>query len=397
MARDWRWEPASFDGARFYVDAQEIPGGRRLVVHEYANSERHDVEDLGRKAGTLEVTAYFVSETADADSALLRARLERGGPGFLTIPMFGTRQVRAQQWRPSWSKQALNFVGFQITFVEEGNAFAPIPLGLGEAQLAQLGGGLAQSLGAAISSTVASAPQSSYLRADMLREVSTVVAGVSSFRASTPLPVRVDSETKTALADAGKLARDPLSDPGELVGTVLTALDDIVAQHTTDNDVAGPIDDLDDLSAAALAARSMSLARWGVSPLVAIVPLAAALAYSGQASRLRAIRDYRDRATAQAARTKIGVASALLTPLYGALGVDAMMAFDGMIGLAARHISSRIPDLSPVVIVETGASLPSNVLAYRLYADPTRGRELAERNGVATPCFMPTRFEANAR
>jgi prophage DNA circulation protein len=86
-----------------------------------------------------------------------------------------------------------------------------------------------------------------------------------------------------------------------------------------------------------------------------------------------------------------------VTAVYAELGAAACAAFDDIYGLAARHLSSRIPDLAPVIIVEVGVSLPSNVLAYRLYGDPNRGLELAQRNRVATPCFMPLQFEASAR
>ena len=81
MARDWRWSQASFDGASFYVDASRIPGRRRIVTHEYPGSETHDNEDLGRDADRYEVTAYFVSETADSDFAAPRSRSRAAGPG----------------------------------------------------------------------------------------------------------------------------------------------------------------------------------------------------------------------------------------------------------------------------------------------------------------------------
>jgi prophage DNA circulation protein len=391
MARDWRWRKASFDGAQFYVDASELPGGRRLVVHEYPGSEKHDVEDMGRKAGVFSITAYFVSETSDADSAALRARLELPGAGLLSIPMFGSRRVRAHQWTPSWSKQALNFVGFHISFVEEGTAGAPIPIGLGEAMLAQMGAGLASVLGGAVSDALIGAPQAGYLRADMAAAAADLGAAVETVRRSIVLPDDVASATRVAISDvAVSLAVGASIDPGAATATLLAQLDTIVYEQQGGD--AGAT-----LSAAmqgSLAARAAVLSQWGVSPLVSIVPLAGAVAFAAQAARVLAIADYANRRDAAAARGQIAALAGAVLPLYGALGPAATAAFDDMFGEAARHISSRILDLAPVVLVEVGASLPANVLAWRLYGDPNRARELIDRNRVATPCFMPLQFEA---
>jgi prophage DNA circulation protein len=396
MARDWRWRKAFFDGASFYVDMAEVSASRRIIVHEYPGSETHDLEDLGRNATRLEVTAYFVSETADADSAALFSRLARAGAGLLSIPMFGTFRARAKESRPSWSRQALNYVGFPVTFLEEGSAGAPIPTGLGEAILGQMGGALASALGAAVSSALAGVPLSSFVRSDMLSEIASFAAQVEAVRFAATLPDDAAEATRTAISDTvSSLTNGPALDPAAAIETLATTLDSIVYDQTDAASSAGAL--VGALSAgvdAALAARTASLVHWGVSPLVSIVPLAAAVAFAGEAARAMAVADYVSRRDAAAARTRLATMVAKILPLYADLGADATAAFDDIYGEAARHMSSRILDLAPVMLVEVSASLPSNVLAYRLYGDPNRGAELVARNGVATPCFMPQRFEA---
>lgn len=397
MARDWLWRKANFDGASFYVDASELSRGRRLVIHEYPGAERHDVEDMGRKAGKLELTAYFVSETADIDSAALRARIEQGGAGMLVIPMFGAMRVRAIEGRPTWNRQALNYVGFRIEFVEEGDAFAPMPLGLGAASLAFQAAGLAATVADAIDASIAggglSGAQADFALSDMRAAGLVVADDIEAFRAGTPLPAKFDSETRLSLADARSDLADHSADVAASVAALGSALDTIVTEAAGGD----PVQLLVAMTDKALRDRQASLGQWGVSPLVSIVPLAAAVFYAAHATRLYAVADYVDRASAQAARAKIGQLAGAVTAAYADLGAAACAAFDDIYGLAARHLSSRIPDLAPVIIVETGVSLPSNVLAYRLYGDPNRGLELAQRNRVATPCMMPTAFEAAAR
>lgn len=393
MARSWLWRKANFDGASFYVDASELSRGRRLVIHEYPGGERHDVEDMGRKAGKIELTAYFVSETADIDSAALRARVEQGGAGMLVIPMFGAMRVRAIEGRPVWNRQALNYVGFKIEFVEEGDAFAPMPLGLGAAQLAFMGSALGAIVGAAITENLAGAAQVNFLRADMNAQAVIVADAVETLRASLPLPETVDGDVKVAIADARRNLIEETIDAAATIEIVANAVD-VIATEQMGGDPAGILQDMVDET---IATRNALQAQWGVLPLVGSVPIAAGLVYAAQAVRLLGVRGYRDRASAQAARTQISVLAAKVVDLYDTLSVEAQMAFDEFYGAAARHLSNQIPDLAPVIIVELGASLPSNVLAYRLYGDPNRGLELAQRNRVATPCMMPTVFEAAAR
>ncbi len=393
MARDWRWRKASFDGIPFYVDVQEIHTARRLVVHEYPGSEVHDLEDMGRCASRLEVTAYFVSESADIDSAALRLRLQTPGPGLLSIPMFGTMMVRAMTGRPNWNRQALNYVGFSVTFIEEGTANAPVPIGLGVEILAGMGAALGATLGDAITATLVGQPQSGYVRSDMASQVAALGAQVETLRQATPLDDATSSAVKTAVSDAVlSLSNGPSVDPGAVAAALFEQADAIVANAAGN----APATALADASAASLAAYSAALAHWGVSPMVSIAPLSAAVFFTAQASRALAIPAYASRVDALAARAMIGSLIDGMTPYYGALGADAASAFDVMYGQAAQFLSSQIANLAPVVIVESGVSLPSNVLAYRLYGDPSRGMELVNRNKVATPCFMPRVFEAAA-
>lgn len=372
---------------------QEVHQARRLVVHEYPGSETHDLEDMGKCASRFEVTAYFVSETADADSAALRLRLLTPGPGLLSIPMFGTMMVRAMDGRSNWNRQALNYVGFAIIFVEEGTANAPIPIGLGVEILAGMGAALAATMGNAITTALVGQPQSGYVRSDMASQVAALGAQVETLRQATPLDNATSGFAKTAVADAVlSLSNGPSVDPGAVAATLFEQADAIVTNATE----AAPATALSSAAAMALGAYSASLAQWGVSPMVSIAPLSAAVFFTAQAARALAIPAYASRVDALAARAMIGYLADLVTPYSPALGSDASDAFDAMYGQAAQHLSSQIANLAPVVIVELGVSLPANVLAYRLYGDPSRGMELANRNKVATPCFMPRVFEAAA-
>jgi prophage DNA circulation protein len=392
MARLVSFAPASFDGARFYVDASELEESRRVLTHEYPGSEDHDNEDLGRTATRYEITAYFASDTADLDSEALRARLLIEGPGALILPIFGAVQARATKWRPGWQQQKLNYVGFPVCFVEESDTSPSEPIGLGAAILANMASSLAAVLGGAISAALIGEPLTSYARSDVGAELVTLGASIETVRQAMALPDKTSSATALAIADAvSSIAGGPAVAPDAIAAQLVSALDAIA------------IDALDPLSAAAtmqtamsasLEAYSASLATVGVSPKVSIVPLTGAIAFAAEAARLLAISPYRSRPDAVAARATIAGIASTVTSIYSGAGLDAAEAFDAIYGKAARHVSDQIASLAPVVLVELGVSLPANVLAYRLYGDPGRSQELIDRNRIATPCFMPRRFEA---
>ncbi|WP_414832192.1 hypothetical protein [Afifella sp. YEN Y35] len=108
-------------------------------------------------------------------------------------------------------------------------------------------------------------------------------------------------------------------------------------------------------------------------------------------------RDYAARQDAAAARTTIGTLAEPVIETAGTLlGEAAFAHLSDLVGQSVRNLSRIAADRAPLVRVETGVSLPSTVLAWRLYQDPARAAELVERNRVTTPAFMPVSIEAVA-
>ena len=108
-------------------------------------------------------------------------------------------------------------------------------------------------------------------------------------------------------------------------------------------------------------------------------------------------RSFAARQDAQAARSALSAsAGPAIEASGGILGDAAGEALSGVIGTAVQSLTRIAADRAPLVRVETGVSLPSVVLAYRLYGDPERSAELVARNRVATPAAMPVVIEAVA-
>jgi len=106
---------------------------------------------------------------------------------------------------------------------------------------------------------------------------------------------------------------------------------------------------------------------------------------------------YAARPDATAARTRFaGLASPVVERVGEVLGFAAGEALSDLAGETVTTLSRVAADRAPLVTVETGVSLPSVVLAWRLYGDAERSTELVDRNRAATPALMPVRLEALA-
>ncbi|MDX1729520.1 MAG: hypothetical protein R3184_00150 [Aurantimonas coralicida] len=108
-------------------------------------------------------------------------------------------------------------------------------------------------------------------------------------------------------------------------------------------------------------------------------------------------RDYPSSQDAAAARESLVTrASAAYQSAGAGLPDDVFGFLTDLVGEAALQLSRTSADRAPLVRVETGRSLPSTLLAWQLYRDPSRAAEIVDRNNVATPALMPATFEALA-
>lgn len=87
--RDWAstLRPASFRGIRFWVDFEDLSGGKRLARHEYAGGRRTRMEEMGLKTPSFSVTAYLLGDASDISASLLTSACLAAGPGRLVLPM----------------------------------------------------------------------------------------------------------------------------------------------------------------------------------------------------------------------------------------------------------------------------------------------------------------------
>ena len=121
--------PASFRGVPFDSFEQHTEsGGRRIVRHEFPLRDTPYAEDLGRKAGQLQVEAFILrNRWADYEAARdkLRDALRAAGPGTLVHPWLGQMQVCVDGYTVRESTREGGYCQFSVTFVEAGSLIEP--------------------------------------------------------------------------------------------------------------------------------------------------------------------------------------------------------------------------------------------------------------------------------
>lgn len=109
--------PASFRGVGFEVLRTRDHGERAVVEHEYPYRDGSEVEDMGRKARRISITAVAWGPAYEAALEKLGKALDERGPGELVHPVFGPVRAQVISWdipheaeRPNYAEVALEFV-----------------------------------------------------------------------------------------------------------------------------------------------------------------------------------------------------------------------------------------------------------------------------------------------
>ncbi len=139
----WRadLQPASFLGAYFFVEANAIENGRRVVVHEFPKKNVPYAEDMGRRAYEFTVRGYCIQYPRDNNPTdpsgsqlyrrdyriardILSTALSSGDTGPLFLPTMKGREITVicPRYRLTEEDRFCGYCIFDMTFVELGIA-----------------------------------------------------------------------------------------------------------------------------------------------------------------------------------------------------------------------------------------------------------------------------------
>lgn len=125
----WRLtlQPASYNGAGFFMDVDAKNSGRRIALHEYPKRDIPYAEDMGRKAKRFTISGYCIGPDYEAARDALIQQLEALGNGNLVRPTTSMAEVvTVDGYSVTERRERGGYALFEMTFVEAGQNLTPL-------------------------------------------------------------------------------------------------------------------------------------------------------------------------------------------------------------------------------------------------------------------------------
>lgn len=214
-------QPASFKGIGFLVDDVDTTGGRKLVTHEYPNTNKRYVEDLGELQETFTIRGFVHGADYDQKRDALIAALKDPGRGELIHPLFGEVTCVAKPYSLSESFNEFGVAKFSMTFEKADENTYPQVSNDNTSLINLLGGNLNNSITSDIGSIFNVTKQfpSNFLSA---RGILTAVSGALGINANNILKVTSEvSSFNTSLVSFTSNINSNINNPNNLAAGFL--------------------------------------------------------------------------------------------------------------------------------------------------------------------------------
>lgn len=118
MALSEKYQQASFRAINFFIRSEDVKGGKKFVSHEYPNSNRRFVEELGLNPGVFAIQGFIHGDSAIEQKQNLERAFQAEGVGVLIHPLYGRLEVKSTVWNFSSVETDLGEIAFKVTFYE---------------------------------------------------------------------------------------------------------------------------------------------------------------------------------------------------------------------------------------------------------------------------------------
>lgn len=402
----WRDDlrPASFRGVPFHWADIGGEGGRRLARHEYPLRDDGYVEDLGRAARSLTLSGYVLGDGYGRARDALIAALEQAGAGILVHPTMGDLSVFVGRFGYKESQQEGGICRFDIQFIRDDGQASPVAVADTGARILSAG----TAADAALSDSFAG--RWSLGGPGFIADTaSTLVEAVSGVYGAIGLPADdLHAAAAGQLADGAVLAgaiRGPLS------GVTDTAAGfDLLQQVASFATLLGGTGTVAAAGPALPVAQQSALSR-ALAPDVPRTPARGQQAANQRAlgqllAGLSVVQQARLVRLAQPAtydeavvlRTQLADRIDLVRTDAADAGQYGVYAALGQVAAAAvRDLTERSATLARIGRYDQPRPRTAFALSQSLYETGARAGELAQRNRVPHPAFMPVTGEVLVR
>ena len=372
---------ATFRGVEFKVSSREASGGRRISVDDIPRAPNPITEDMGGMGEGMRVDAFLVGDDYMEQAALLSAALSQKGAGRYIDPWLGEQWVHAVRYTRSESR--LRTVSFSIYFqaahdssVLEVEDQSPVD----EIDSASEAASESAEAGA-VEKIDAEGPE--FKRKGMseaLAELGNLIEPLGVFSdLATEVAAQADRVT-SLINQAATLATSPV----DLASAVRVAVGGIAGSFSNALGALYAYEAIFGVSRSGSSGSSLS-ARQADANTDAVFEQARQEAVAG-AARAAVRVDWGSREEAVEARDRV---IAEIETLLGSADDEAYLALENLQATLVDFVPSLTQDIPYTDTIELGSPIAALTLAFREYGDASREGEIAARNRVPHPGFMP--------
>ena len=390
-----RLQQAKFRGVSFFVQQAQGSGGRRLVVHEFPEQDHHYPEDLGKKAGTYQLTAFLIGADYDLARDQFIKALDKSGAGTLVHPYLGTMQIQIQEYTWTISTARGGYCLFNITYIKSGR------------QPAKATASSAAALKSAVNSADENTIQAFADKFSVAGQSAHVTAAANNYLQQATDTIRtVNGKINNAVGTVQGIASDIAALSDEITTLVTAPATLISSMAGVISTVVGAFNNIN----SAFTAYENLLAGFTLTSTVSRTSA------NGTETGTRIAMADNEQAINTALTTL--ATTSLVSFIAGSDGVfdsydDAVMIRDALqmqidalaenetlsyaeynaLKDLATALFNRVEDIAPglskIEYIQRQVSLPAVVIAHQVYGDASRADELTERNRISNPLFMP--------
>lgn len=372
---EWRKRmgPATFRGVPFHVDTAEFAGGRRGVRHEYPLKDKPFREDMGRRARDFSIEGYVVGDDYLAKRDSLIAALEEPGPGDLVHPRYGNRRVACATFRVRESTAEGGMARFSIDFEETPDQAANPSSVPAAAEQVKASAAVAR---ASIGKDFIAKFRPGTLMTSVADCVRAVTLSIDNAKATIAMSAAQSADLRTRLDRLSSTAASLVNDPDALLEEATALFDTFV--FTT------PLLSVADFDPgvrppATTTTRAVEQSNWDA--MVAMLRTMA-LARAAEVAPSEKFDSY------DAAVAKRDAINGRLDDQAEGTSDDTFAALSQLRADLVRALPGEDADLPRLARHTPAGTVPSLVLAHRLYGNLDREEDIVRRNHVARPGFI---------
>lgn len=404
----WKDElrPASFRGVPFKVDNADSNHGRRQAVHEHAQRDVPQTEDLGRKAREFTVEGLILGKDYFGPRDALITACETAGAGVLVHPYRGELTVVCRGLAVRESAADGGMCRVSMTFLEAGEASFPSATVDSVNAISKASNTLTVESQSGFVDRFVTTGFPSFVRdaaASQLKGIADFMAA-PGFNLAGELDAASDfySSVRSLAADASDLVLTPI----KLAQRLIDVVTGIRSGFGSFASFSPTLRSLSGLGSSATGANSYrvltKLVSKSQSPYVGITQTPSrkqqAANYEamnelvrqvaiGEMSKEAVVTEFESIQDATKSRTEI--TDLLDVEAERTTNDSVYVALGGLHTEVVRGIPQNGQSLPQLINYTPRVTLPSLLVAYQVYGDASRADEIAMRNKPRHPGFLP--------